>query len=172
MIIFVQNTKVGPFSNWRVAPYFFVLCFSASDKVNIFSFFPEKNWHIFCCHSVIFFFFLSESFFMISSWFSSYLGIKQSCLYPVLAAFFLVIFIYNILTFKYVNFPLCEKLRWEVVWILQGFLSSFLCRVHSLLIFAISFISLHISTYPVCIIWKTITATIIYPTITVCISED
>lgn len=121
---------------------------------------------------ILWFFFLSESFFMISSWFSSYLGIKQSCLYPVLAEFFLVTFIYSILKYKYVSFLLCEKLRWDVVWILQGILSSFLCRAHSLLIFAISFISLHINTYPACVIWETIAATIIYPTITVCISED
>lgn len=123
VIIFVQDTKVGPFSTWRVAPYFFVLCFSAYDKVEIFSF---SSWRELTFSVVIlWFFFLSESFFMISSWFSSSLGIKQPCLCPVLAAFFLVTFIYNILKYKYVNFPLCEKLRWEVVWILQGILSSF-----------------------------------------------
>lgn len=136
-----------------------------------FHFFPEENWHIFCCHSVIFFPIrvILHYFFMI---FKLLGGIRQSCLYPVLAAFFLVTFIYNILKYKYDSFPLCEKLRWEVLWILQGILSNFLFRVHSFLIFAISSISLHINTYPVCIIWKTIAATIIYPTITVWISED
>lgn len=121
---------------------FVFLCLWQGENIFIFSW---REWTYFLL-SFCDFFFLSESFFMISSWFSSYLGIKQSCLYPVLAEFFLVTFIYNILKYKYVSFLLCEKLRWEVVWILQGILSSFLCRAHSLLIFAISFISLHINS--------------------------